>query len=433
MRNRSKRFHLPSQEWSKIVRFNSQDYLLRSVYDKDQDVDGDTELKNETDPDNPITPTGTVLDELPVNKMVMKRRRPHRVNEDFMDDMEEFGFETPEELEQEVQKIVDAEVASQMTYIFTDYNGNQKELQMSPDNFRNVIMFLLQGVIAIHPQDTATSVDKYVYASGRMNNLFAYRMNVFDIKCVGGVPKFIVSSTDYSNRRGGYINVHFTEERDAVISINFDGIGYKRPFSLVTMTYEDFCEFLPYDRITGKVKPKKIYYEHLLITVLEKIRSVGSGLTLMENLNEDGGLKIVFVAGRQTSRGVRNAEFLKQNFKPLQKYSQKSMGDMNMLYDAIDEEMNQIEFIARGDSNEPIKDAKYYVMIGGSETLFDRLRESVWGGTYGCAVPDSQCLYVQLFTQDPKVSTKRIEHNLILLPLSVFVTRLPAFWLWFMC
>jgi len=124
MRNRSKRFHLPSQEWSKIVRFNSQDYLLRSVYDKDQDVDGDTELKNETDPDNLIAPTGTVLDELPVNKMLMTRRRPRRVNEDFMDDMEEFGFETPEEVEQEVQKIVDAEVASQMTYIFTDYNGN---------------------------------------------------------------------------------------------------------------------------------------------------------------------------------------------------------------------------------------------------------------------------------------------------------------------
>jgi len=124
MRNRSKRFHLPSQEWSKIVRFNSQDYLLRSVYDKDQDVDGDTELKNETDPDNLIAPTGTVLDELPVNKMLMKCRRPRRVNEDFMDDMEEFGFETPEEVEQEVQKIVDAEVASQMTYIFTDYNGN---------------------------------------------------------------------------------------------------------------------------------------------------------------------------------------------------------------------------------------------------------------------------------------------------------------------
>ena len=124
MRNRSKRFHLPSQEWSKIVRFNSQDYLLRSVYDKNQDVDGDTELKNEIDPDNLIAPTGTVLDELPVNKMLMKRRRPRRVNEDFMDDMEEFGFETPEEVEQEVQKIVDAEVASQMTYIFTDYNGN---------------------------------------------------------------------------------------------------------------------------------------------------------------------------------------------------------------------------------------------------------------------------------------------------------------------
>ena len=109
------------------------------------------------------------------------------------------------------------------------------------------------------------------------------------------------------------------------------------------------------------------------------------------------------------------------------------MGDMNVLKDAIDYEMSQIENIVRNDVKERITEAKYYVMIGGSETLFDRLRESVWGGSYGCALPDSQCLYVQLFTQDPQVSTKRIEHNLILLPLSVFVSRLPALWLWFMC
>ena len=433
MRNRSKRFHLPSQEWSKIVRFNSQDYLMRSVYDKDQDIEGDANLKSEIDTDNPIAPTGTVLDELPINKALMKCRRPRKVNEDFMDDMEEFGFDTQEEVEQEVQKIVDAEVASQLTYIFTDIDGNQKELQMSPDNFRNVIMFLLQGVIAFHPQDTATSVDKYVYASGRMNNLFAYRMNVFDIKCVGGVPKFIISQTDDSNRRGGYINVHFTEERDAVISISFPGVGYKRPFSLVSMSYEDFCEFLPYDRITGKVKPIELYYEHLLTTVLDKIRIAGSGVTLMENLNDDGGLKRIIAGGRQVNRGTLNAEFLKQNFRPLQKFSQKSMGDMNVLKDAIDYEMSQIENIVRNDVKERITEAKYYVMIGGSETLFDRLRESKWGGSYGCALPDSQCLYVQLFTQDPQVSTKRIEHNLILLPLSVFISRLPALWLWFMC
>ena len=175
-----------------------------------------------------------------------------------------------------------------------------------------------------------------------MNNLFAYRMNVFDIKCVGGIPKFIISQTDVSNRRSGYINVHFTEERDAVISISFPGVGYKRPFSLVSMSYEDFCEFLPYDRITGKVKPMELYYEHLLTTVLEKIRVASSGVTLMENANADGKLKNIIVAGsgRQSGRATRNAEFLKQNFKPLQKYSQKSMGDMNVLRDAIDYEMN---------------------------------------------------------------------------------------------
>ena len=428
MRNRSKRFHLPSQEWSKIVRFNSQDYLLRSVYDKDEDIEGDTELKNEIDPDSPLAPTGTILDELPWNR---KRRKKHakRVNEDFFDDMEELGLpsqDNPEAAAQELKKMVDKELEADLEYIFHDTEGNQKSLKMSPDKFRNVIMFLLQGIIAIHPQDNAESIDDYVYSSGRLNNMFMYRMNIIDVKCVGGVPRFTISQTDNSNRRGGYINIHFTEEKDAVISISYPAIGYKRPFSLVSFDYEAFCEFLPYDRITGKKKATVPYYSWLLNSVLEHIKNAGSGLTLMKRLGDLNDLE------KEIAK-CYDGKFIKENFKPLQKYNRKCAGDMNVLLDALNDVSSQVDFIydSMGSQEDYFADDEFYVMIAGSETLFERLEDSVWGGRFGCAIPYSKSLHAKLFTQDPEVSTKRIEHNILIVPLSFFVSRLPALWLWF--
>ena len=44
MRNNSKKYkrrHLPSREWSKIVRFNGRDYLMKSVYDRSTELDID--------------------------------------------------------------------------------------------------------------------------------------------------------------------------------------------------------------------------------------------------------------------------------------------------------------------------------------------------------------------------------------------------------
>ena len=253
-------------------------------------------------------------------------------------------------------------------------------------------------------------------------------MNIIDVKCVGGVPRFTISQTDNSNRRGGYINIHFTEEKDAVISISYPQIGYKRPFSLVSFNYEQFCEFLPYDRITGAKKQTVPYYTWLLEDVLEHIKTAGSGLTLMRRLNN------VNLNGVERDMGkTYDAKFLKENFKPLQKYNQKSAGDMNMLMDALSDESSQVDFIYKstGSQNDYFADDDYYVMIAGSETLFNRLEDSVWGGRFGCAIPYSKSIQVKLFTQDPEVSTKRIEHNLLLMPMSFFISRLPALWLWF--
>lgn len=42
-----RRFHLPNREWSKIIRFNGADYLLKSLYD--DDFDFDNEYKKDLD------------------------------------------------------------------------------------------------------------------------------------------------------------------------------------------------------------------------------------------------------------------------------------------------------------------------------------------------------------------------------------------------
>ena len=72
-------------------------------------------------------------------------------------------------------------------------------------------------------------------------------------------------------------------------------------------------------------------------------------------------------------------------------------------------------------------------MIGASETMYERFWESSWGGTYGAALSESDYIWVQFFTQHPEISTTKIEHNAIMVPLSNYVAVLPAMVMWMMC
>lgn len=130
MRNRSKRFHLPSQEWSKIVRFNSTDYLLRSVYDRDDDLASDGLEPEEVGVELFQQPeTKTVLDELPWVRRARRRKNAVRVNEDFMDDMEEFGFpsgddvDSQEKRDEVVHQMVSDELDRDLSFTFRTKSG----------------------------------------------------------------------------------------------------------------------------------------------------------------------------------------------------------------------------------------------------------------------------------------------------------------------
>ena len=441
MRNRSKRFHVPSQEWSKIVRFNSQDYLLRSVYDRNNDLASDGLSPDEMEVEFPQQPeTKTVLDELPWVRCARRRKTSVRVNEDFMDDMEEFGFPSDEDADTEekrdeiVHQMVSDELDKDLSYTFRTKSGQERQIRFSGDKYRNVIMFLLSNIISLADWCTADEIDDYVYASGRLNGLYAYRVNIIreGVECKGGIPHFIISDNDNkTGQGGGYINVHFTEERDAVISVSYPGIAYKRPFTLVTLQYADFCDLLPVDRITGRKKDFSEYHWMLMETMLENYMTVGAGFTLMKRVSN-----FQWRGNLNSYNCLINIGLMKQWFQTITKFSSKSQGDKNALRQAMDSDMEIVNFIwnnSQAGCGTIQEDDEYYVMIGASETLFERFRESVWGSQFGAALSERDCIWVQFFTQHPEISTKKVEHNAILLPLSNYVAVLPALVMWMMC
>ena len=183
-------------------------------------------------------------------------------------------------------------------------------------------MFLLSNIISLADYCTAEEIDDYVFASGRSNGLYAYRVNIIanGVMCKGGIPHFIICDSGYdSNNVKGFINVRFTEERDAVISISYPGIAYKRPFSLVSMEYADFCDLLPVDRISGRKKDFSEYHWMLMETMLDNYMTIGAGFTLMKRVSD-----FSWSGNLDANKKLVNLSMMKQCFRPVTKFSPNS-------------------------------------------------------------------------------------------------------------
>ena len=203
-----------------------------------------------------------------------------------MGDILGFGGEDDERSSDEiVQQIVSDELERDLTYPIKNTNGDEHQLRLSADKFKNAILFLLSNVVICAGEAKGEEIDDFVYASGRLNNLYCYRINVTGLVCKGGQPKFVITDNNNSSK-GGYINVHFTDDRNLVVSVSYPGVAYKRPFSLVTLSYEEFCVLLPVDRITGKKKDSVEYYWSLMTHLMENFKSIGVNMTLMQRTSD---------------------------------------------------------------------------------------------------------------------------------------------------
>lgn len=122
-----------------------------------------------------------------------------------------------------------------------------------------------------------------------------------------------------------------------------------------------------------------------------------------------------------------DAMFVKNNFSVIQKYSVKNRGDYQILENAVDEDMSMIEEIYNGQKPD-VRADELWVLISGRETYIKSLYESVWLDRYrhSNVFGGINFIPVRFFTPNPNTPVMKIEHNMILVPLSAFVTGTPG-------
>lgn len=119
-------------------------------------------------------------------------------------------------------------------------------------------------------------------------------------------------------------------------------------------------------------------------------------------------------------------KLLTTNFRTLEKFSQKSQGNLGNLRSALDEDM---EYVRSEYEGEPIGDMltdRYWILIGGYETYMQGLLSSVWTDNYKSNVFIKKFAHFRFYTPNKDIPLKKDEHNAILVPLSIFANALQG-------
>lgn len=416
MRNSSKTIiHLPKREFKKIVRFNNHDYLLQSVMDNDEydyDDSFDKELKKRF-------VTHTVLDDVPWYRNLHRHSR--RIVEDFFDDMDDISSEMDDEIGDDVE--------NGSYYINLD-NGKSVEIELSEDPIKNAIFFLLVNFVSFSEEeieddvsdtdddenqgnvlaDKIYSLDKLIYSYGRSNKLKAYKVDINDIRYEKGSYKLIMSSK--ANAKG-FIEVYFLDNNNVNFKIVYPDINFRRPGNMTVFNYDEFCDLLRNSKITQTPKNADDYYEPIIEYLMDNFRQGGVNVTLCRAKKTIDKMYFGYIT---------SPKLLTQYFTPLHKYNNKK-ADYSPVINAMNEDNPIINQVFENGQESLFNDDEYYMLIGGNESFIKNIQKSFWNQN----IFDSRdYIRIQFKTQDPDLRTRKIEHNMILVPLSRFVIASPA-------
>ena len=188
------------------------------------------------------------------------------------------------------------------------------------------------------------------------------------------------------------------------------------------MNYESLCDLINVETAGILRKKATDYYSQTLRMLFDAYMRESVGLTLVRRTGDFGNA----VYG-QIENPRANAMFVKNNFSVIQKYSVKNRGDYQILENAVDEDMPMIEEIYNGQKPD-VRADELWVLISGRETYIKSLYESVWLDRYrhSNVFGGINFIPVRFFTSDPNTPVMKIEHNMILAPLSAFVTGTPG-------
>ena len=419
MRNNSKKYkrrHLPQSEWSKILRFNGKDYLMKTVYDKSSelDIDDDEQWNAEHSLEtNDIEKSMISVNDLPWMKQVPSGTK--RINEDFFDD---FG----EDVLVNNQKSAKQKVIERSDYPMLTADGEAFDVEMSSDEIKNAIFHLIVNFITVYSPEGFKSVDNFLYETGRMNDINSYKMAFDELLYSNGTFSFVPKNALSKGKSTGWLQIYFTGERDANFRIDLPNISVHRPTQQVNMNYESLCDLINVETAGILRKKAADYYSQTLRMLFDSYMRESIGLTLVRRTGNFGNA----VYGQIESPRA-DAMFVKNNFSVIQKYSVKNRGDYQILENAVDEDMSMIEEIYNGQKPD-VRADELWVLISGRETYIKSLYESVWLDRYrhSNVFGGINFIPVRFFTPNPNTPVMKIEHNMILAPLSAFVTGTPG-------
>ena len=403
MRNGNKRLNRQTREFSKVIRMNNKDYFLHSVYDGEAEIEYDDKFEREL---KKAFLTHTVFDEVPWYKNI--RKRPKRLVEDFFDDFDDI---TQEIVNQEEDVLDDPYNNS---YFVNLENGENVEVHFSDDNIKNAIFYLLVNFMVISDNGGDKEdyvVDDYVYSSGKMNNMTAYKVDISDIRYENGSYKIVVGG-----ETKGFLQVYFIDTHNANFKIVFKNINVRRPGNLAVFTYQQFCNFLRCDRITMKSKTADVYYKPILRDLMVQYQKAGVNLTLCKTKNP---------VEEKFFGHTASEKFVPAFFKPVVKYG-KTQADYTPLINLVDTDIANIENVYENDSSDLFANDDYYVLIGGNENYIRNIQSSIWGNRFNAAISTDKYIRIAFKTQDPELRTNWITHNMMLIPFSRFVAASPA-------
>lgn len=408
MRNHSSKYHVPSQEWSKIVKFNSNSYLLKSLFD--------TETRKPFSFDAAfLTDRSHILCELPWR--TTRQLGVRSLAEDFFDDFDDM-------IAQDIDDEVDNALANDNSYILTDKDGNQHDIAFSQEDdgdIKNAIFFLIHTLLYVDSSVTIESVDELLYMSGKLNNINSYKMDIAQIVYTDATMYLKPAAAGTTGK--GYLQIYFTSDEKAMFKLFYPELISRNRTTpmIVEMNYDMFCDILPADRITLARKEPAERFKTFCAKTLRMLIERGGSISLMDR-TEHGINFAIFNRGRQPETPA----VIKENFRVVEKYSQKAMGNEVTFLDSVDDDMPEVSRIFDGGDYQPSGDEQHYLLIGGSEYLIANMMNSVWLGTETTAVDYA---HIRFFTPDPEIRTKKIEHNALLVPLTSFVQGIIGLYL----
>jgi hypothetical protein len=399
MRNFSEiKKHLPAREFSKVIRFNSKDYILHSLYDSPDErtpVDNREQRRN-------IYKSHSIDDDQTWNDI--NDGVGNFVNEGFLKSAQQIynKIQSEPEKKSEIKNILKLNVYTS--------DGENIEIDNSKDRIKNILLCMIKKLMKCDYMKKYKSVDDYVYGFGTNQYVFPMDKITFTNGVISFWPK-----------KGGDLKLRINFI-DNVSDPNFvfihDNISINNKSSIV-LTYEEFQKLLTYDVVTIKNKDVIEYYSYFVPQVINQFIENNVHLYIFERrtnissdilnigLNEWKEINMYFLRNKEDKTPESIMEYIKRFIK-INKYT-----------------------LSYSEDKEKYTDDDVYIAIGGNSAKDKKFTDGLkYAYLFSEQInnKEDEMIFSKFHTKSE--TGRNLERNLIFIPMTRFIMLLPVFYMY---